>query len=126
MGDSPRGRCRSWLALLAACAAVVLVVSGCFDAGEPTSYDATVEENFTNGCVVAAESDAEIRPVARRYCACAWDRLKTGEEIGFDDFKKLDDDVRDDAARIAADDEESTGAALTAIFTGCRAEHGRN
>lgn len=102
---------------------MVLLVSACFDEGTPTSYDDTVEENFTNGCVVAAEADVDIRPVARRYCACAWSRLIT--EISFDDFKQIDDDVNDDPNKIRANEADSTGAALTAIFADCRAENTR-
>ena len=123
MGDSPRSRRRSRFLLLAACAAVALLVAACGETGEPTSYDDTVEENFMRGCEVAAETDPAIRPVAPKYCGCAWNRLIT--EIDFDDFKKLDDDVKDDADKIRADEEDSTGAALTAIFVDCRAEHGR-
>ena len=124
MGDSPRSRRRSRFLLLAACAAVVLLVTACGDEGEPTSYDGTVEENFMRGCEVAAEADPAIRPVAPRYCGCAWNRLIA--EVGFDDFKKLDDDVKDDADKIRADEADSTGAQLTAIFADCRAEHGRS
>ena len=101
----------------------MVLLAACGDSGEPTSYDDTVEDNFTRGCEVAAEADPAIRPVAPRYCACAWDRLIA--EITFDDFKSLDDDVKDDAAKIRADEADSTGAALTAIFADCRATHGR-
>ena len=124
MGDSPRTRRRSRFLLLAACAAVVLLVAACGDSGEPTSYDDTVEDNFMRGCEVAAEADPAIRPVAPKYCGCAYERLVT--EIDFDDFKKLDDDVKDDPDKIRADEDDSTGAALTAIFADCRAIHGRS
>ena len=111
------------LALLGVCAAAVLLLAACGNSGEPTSYDDTVEENFTSGCEVAAQADSDIRPVAPRYCACAYERLVA--EISFDDFKKLDDDVKDDADKIRADEEDSTGAQLTAIFADCRQIHGR-
>ncbi len=123
MGESPRGRRRSRLQLLAACAAIALLVSACVNTGEPTSYDDTVEENFFNGCEIAAEADPAIRPVAQRYCACAWNRLIT--EIDFDDFKNLDDDIREDPDRITAGDDESTAATFTAIFDDCRTRNTR-
>ncbi len=123
MGDSTRNRRRSRFLLLGACAAVVLLVTACGEGGEPTSFDDTVEENFISGCEVAAEADPAIRPVAQRYCACAYDSVRT--EISFDDFKQLDDDVKDDPDKIRAEEEDSTGAALTAIFADCRAIHGR-
>ncbi len=123
MGDSPRSRRGTRFLLLAACAAVVLLVSACTDEGDPTSYDATVEENFLRGCEVAAEADPAIRPVAPRYCGCAWNRLIA--EIDFEEFKKLDDDVKDDPNKIRTDEEDSTGAQLTEIFADCRAQHGR-
>ncbi len=124
MGESPRNRRRTRFLLLAACAAVVLLVAACGDSGEPTSYDDTVEDNFMRGCEVAAEADPAIRPVAPKYCGCAYERLVT--EIDFDDFKKLDDDVKDDPDKIRAEEEDSTGAALTVIFADCRAIHGRS
>ncbi len=125
MGDSPRSRRRPRLILLASCAAVALLLSACFDEGHPTSFDDTVEENFLSGCEVAAEADPRIRPVAPRYCVCAYERVRA--EISFEDFKGLDDDVRDDPEKIRddADDEESTDARLAAIFADCRATHAR-
>ena len=123
MGESPRGRRRSRLQLLAACAAIALVVSACTNTGEPTSYDDTVEENFLNGCEIAAEADPAIRPVAQRYCACAWEGLIT--KIEFDDYKKLDDDINEDPNRIRSSDEDSTASVFTAIFVDCRADNTR-
>ena len=112
------------MALLGACAAVVLLLAACFDEGAPTSFDDTVESNFLSGCEVAAQDDPAIRPVAQRYCVCAYERVRA--EIGFEEFKSLDDEVRDDPDRISDDDEESAAAHLTAIFADCRATHGRN
>ena len=109
--------------LFGACVATLVLLAACGNSGEPTSYDDTVEENFMRGCEVAAEADSSISPVAPKYCACAYERLVT--EISFEDFKKLDDDVKDDADKIRADEEDSTGAALTAIFADCREIHGR-
>ena len=123
MGDSPRSRRRPRFLLLGACVAIVVLLAACGESGEPTSYDDTVEDNFTRGCEVAAEADVAIRPVAPKYCACAYERLVA--EIPFDDFKSLDDDVKDDPNKIRAGEEDSTGAALTAIFADCRAIHGR-
>ena len=123
MGDSPRSRRRPRLILLASCAAVALLLAACFDEGAPTSFDDTVETNFMNGCELAAETDPQISPVAPRYCACAYDRVRT--EIGFEDFKQLDDDVRDDADNIIDGDEESAAARLAAIFADCRAANTR-
>ena len=101
----------------------MVLLAACGESGEPTSYDDTVEGNFIRGCEVAAEADASIRPVAPKYCACAYERLVA--EIPFDDFKSLDDDVKDDPNKIRAGEEDSPGAALTAIFADCRAIHGR-
>ena len=125
MGDSPRSRRRPRILLLAACAAVALLVSACFDEGIPTSYDDTVETNFLGGCEVAAAADPAISPVAQRYCTCAWNRLIA--EISFEDFKNLDDDVKDDPDKITgdSDDEESAGATLSAIFADCREQNRR-
>ncbi|MCY3663251.1 MAG: hypothetical protein OXH28_10620 [bacterium] len=123
MGDSPRSRRRPRLILLAACAAVALLLAACFDEGAPTSFDDTVEANFLNGCELAAEADPQISPVALRYCGCAYDRVRT--EISFDDFKQLDDDVKDDPDKIIDDDEESAAARLAAIFADCRAANTR-
>ena len=116
--------------LVTVCAAAVVILAACGSSGEPTSYDGTVETNFTAGCEKAAEADAEIRPAARQYCACAWSRLIDRDGISFEDFKKLDDDVKDDPEKIRGsaddeDDEDSTAATLNAIFNDCRATHAR-
>ena len=125
MGDSPRSRRRPRLILLASCAAVALLLTACFDEGHPTSYDDTVQDNFLSGCEVAAAADNEISPVSQRYCTCAWNRLT--QEVEFEDFKNLDDDVKDDPDKITgdSDDEDSAGATLTAIFADCRAQNTR-
>ena len=123
MGDSPRSRRRPRTSLLACCAAAALLLTACFDEGHPTSYDDTVEDNFLRGCELAAAADPAISPVAGRYCTCAWNRLTN--EIEFDDFKNLDDDVRGDPNKIRADEEDSTGAQLTAIFADCREQNRR-
>lgn len=109
--------------MLAACAALVLLLAACFDEGGPTSFDDTVETNFMDGCELAAEADPEISPVAPRYCACAYDRVRT--EISFEEFEQLDNDVKDDADNIINDDEESAAARLAAIFADCRAANTR-
>ena len=123
MGDSPRSRRRPRRLLVAGCAAVALLAAACFDEGHPTSFDDTVEANFLSGCEVAAEADPGISPVAQRYCVCAYERVRA--EISFDDFKGLDDAVRDDPSRISDEDEESAAAHLAAIFADCRAIHAR-
>ena len=102
---------------------MALLLAACFDEGAPTSFDDTVETNFMNGCELAAATDAQISPVAPRYCACAYDRVRT--EISFEDFKQLDDDVKDDADNIIDEDEESAAARLAAIFADCRAANTR-
>ena len=111
--------------LVTVCAAAVLLLAACGSSGEPTSYDDTVETNFTSGCEKAAEADHAISPAAKQYCACAYSRLVA--EISFDDFKKLDDDVSDDPEKIRGgdDDEDSTATTLTAIFADCHATHAR-
>ena len=113
--------------LVTVCAAAVVLLAACGSSGEPTSYTDTdtVETNFTNGCEKAAEADPAIRPAAEQYCACAYSRLVT--EISFDDFKQLDDDVKDDPEKIRGgdDDEDSTATTLNAIFDDCRAAHAR-
>ena len=119
---------KSRVLLVIVCAAAVVLLAACGSSGEPTSYDDTVETNFTSGCEKAAEADPAIRPAAKQYCACAYSRLVT--EISFDDFKKLDDDVKDDPEKIRSDDggdddEDSTATTLTAIFDDCRATHAR-
>ena len=124
MDRSPPGVRGRRLALLGACAALVLLLAACSEGGEPTSFDDTVEANFLSGCETAAETDPGISPVAQRYCMCAYERVRA--EIGFEDFKQLDDDVDDDPGRISSDDEESAAARLTAIFADCRAIHGRS
>ncbi|MCY4102360.1 MAG: hypothetical protein OXG55_03710 [bacterium] len=112
------------LALVGVCAAMVLLLAACGEGGEPTSFDDTVETNFISGCELAAETDPRISPVAPRYCACAYDRVRT--EISFEDFKQLDDDVKDDAGNIIDEDAESTAARLSAIFADCRAANTRS
>ena len=102
---------------------MALLLAACFDEGHPTSFDDTVETNFLNGCEVAAEADPAISPVAQRYCICAYERVRA--EISFEDYKSLDDDVRDDPDKIINDDEESAAAHLNAIFADCRTIHGR-
>ena len=123
MGDSPRSRRRPRLILLASCAAVALLLAACFDEGGPTSFDDTVETNFMSGCELAAEADPLISPVAPRYCACAYDRVRT--EISFEEFEQLDDDVKDDPDKIIDDDEDSAATRLAAIFADCRAANTR-
>jgi len=123
MGDSRRSRRRPRIILLACCAGVALLLAACFDEGAPTSFDDTVEANFLDGCELAAEADPQISPVAPRYCGCAYDRVRT--EMSFEDFKTLDDDVKDDPDNIIDDDEESAAARLAAIFADCRETHRR-
>ncbi len=124
MDRSARGERGPKLVLLVLCAAALLLLAACVDEGTPTSYDNTVETNFIDGCKRAALDDAAISPVAPRYCGCAWERLIT--EVSFEDFKNLDDEVKDDPDKISNVDPESTATQLRAIFADCRVIHTRS
>ena len=98
--------------LLAIVAGLTLVAAACGSSGDPTSYDDNAEDyclaegepcepnvgqperNFRDGCREADKDDLDQRVQANLddVCKCGFDRIR--DELSFDKFKELDDDLR--------------------------------
>ncbi|MDE0117701.1 MAG: hypothetical protein OXT07_13935 [bacterium] len=103
--------------LLAVMAALFLLVAACGSSGAPTSYTdnpadfeipelgileenvGQAERNYRTGCWEAGKEqperlDERLREEANlaAVCKCGFDRIR--DELTFDEFKELDDDLR--------------------------------
>ncbi len=105
--------------VLAVVAALVVVAAACGNSGAPTSYDdnradfeipeldireenvGQAERNYRSGCWEVGKEhperlDERLREEANlaAVCKCSFDRIK--DELTFEEFKELDDDLRSD------------------------------
>jgi hypothetical protein len=92
---------------------LVLVAAACGTSGAPEEYDTTTEKNYIDGCQVALDEDPQADP-ANRVCECAYDEI--ARTIPFEDFKELDDQLRNDVNAIA---DTPTGVEVEMIVAGC-------
>jgi hypothetical protein len=92
---------------------IAFVAAACGTSGAPEEYNDTTEKNYTDGCQVALDEDPQASP-ANEVCACAYAEIK--RTIPFEDFKELDDDLRNDVNAIA---ESQTGRDVTMIVADC-------
>ena len=97
---------------------VVLLAAACGTSGAPTGYapdegGETLHDNFTEGCEVALEDDPQASQ-ANEVCECSYEEIV--RTIPFDDFKELDDELRNDVEAI---NDTATGVAVTEIVAGC-------
>ena len=91
---APRKHTARVLAGLAVLALGGLLLAGCGGSGEPEEYNATVEDNYVRGCEISiAESNPQIGD-AIAVCECAYEKI--AREVEFEDFKELDDELRED------------------------------
>lgn len=92
-----------------------LLAVSCGSSGHPTDYDATVEENFVEGCRVAREDlNADN---AEAVCKCAYDEIAA--TISFEDFEDLDDRVRGDLTVLNTAAPTSAENQVVDIVTAC-------
>lgn len=90
---------RKILPALAVLALGGLLLAGCGGSGEPEEYNATVEENYVKGCEISIdESNPQISD-AIAVCQCAYEKIVRG--VDFEDFKALDDDLREDIEALS-------------------------
>ena len=94
--------------LAAVVAAVCMFASACGNSGAPTSYSdnpadykgvpnvGQAERNFRDGCEDAGKEDLDqrVQENLSDVCKCGFDRIR--ENLTFDEFKDLDDDLRSD------------------------------
>jgi len=99
--------------LLLLAAALVVVVSACGTSGAPEEYNETTEKNYVDGCQVALEEDPQADE-ANEVCVCAYGEIV--RTIPFEDFKELDDDLRNDVNAIS---ETQTGRDVTMLVADC-------
>ena len=77
---------------------LALLAAACGTSGAPEEYDETTQKNYVDGCQVALDEDPQAAP-ANEVCACAYDEIV--RTIPFEDFKELDDELRNDVDAIA-------------------------
>lgn len=87
---------KSLIAGLVVTAVALLVLAGCGGSGEPTEFNATVEENFVKGCEIEVSANSDLANNAMDICSCAYERITGNNGITFAQFKGLDDDLRED------------------------------
>ena len=101
--------------------ALMLVAAACGNSGAPISYEdnpaeyrgvpnvGQAERNFRDGCEQAGLDDLDERVTQNLadVCKCGYDRIK--QELTFDEFKELDDDLR---SNINADLTETVRAIM--------------
>jgi hypothetical protein len=92
---------------------IALLAVACGTSGAPEEYDSTTRDNYIDGCQVALDEDPQAAP-ANEVCACAYAEIV--RTIPFEDFKELDDDLRNDVTAIA---ETQTGRDVTVIVSDC-------
>ena len=76
--------------------ALAVVLAGCGD-DKPDDYDAEVEDNFVRDCVEQNSGEN-----AEAVCQCAYDKFR--EEIPFDRFSEVDEELQDDPETTLPDD----------------------
>ena len=104
--STPKTKNRA-LAILLALAALGLLAAGCGDSGEPEEYNATVEENYVKGCELAMdESQQRLTATKNEVCKCAYAEIK--DNIAFEDFKKVDDELRENINALDSKEGDDT------------------
>lgn len=92
--------------LLAMLSLFVLLVAACANSGAPTSYDdnpadykgelqvGQAERNYRDGCEQSGDDDIEqqVKDNIVGVCKCAFDGIR--ETLTFEEFKKIDKDLR--------------------------------
>jgi hypothetical protein len=87
---------------LAAVALAALVLLPACNQPTPTEYNDSTEENFLEGCEAQGESQG-IRAV-RDYCECTYEAIT--EEIEFERFKEVNEDLSEDPGPLPDDFQE--------------------
>lgn len=104
------------LGLIAVLAAVGLAVSGCGTDPDPDNWaeaqqgDFSVRVNYLKACEAANDGEGGFNAVtARQFCECSFNALYAGGEergLTFEEFKALDDALRDDPDPRSLEDED--------------------
>ncbi|WP_419919761.1 hypothetical protein [Candidatus Poriferisocius sp.] len=93
--------------LLVVVTLLLLVLAACANSGAPTTYEdnpaeyqgepdvGQAERNFRDGCEESGRDDLsdDVKQNLADVCKCSFDAIKD-EFPNFEDFKKLDDDLR--------------------------------
>ena len=97
-------------------AAVGLAVSGCGTDPDPDNWaeaqqgDFSVRVNYLKACEAANEGEGRFNAVtARQFCECSFNALYAGGEergLTFEEFKALDDALREDPDPRSLEDED--------------------
>lgn len=94
---------------------LALFVAACSSAGEPQSYsgqprtleDGTevslVEQNWMTGCTVGLDQGVTADD-ANQVCQCSFDRISGPDGIAFEDFVKMNNDLKGDPTSLESDD----------------------
>lgn len=89
--------------------ALAAVLAGCSQpSNTPEGYDDTTKSNFLQGCTELAVTGADESTttsslgegLSEEVCTCAYDWIV--QNVPFDDFKTLDDQLRDDPQAVPA------------------------
>ena len=88
--------------LLAGAFALLFVVVGCGDSGEPTSFeDPEVWENVRSGCIETGDEDLEPQAEANLLAVCECAFAEASKISQFDEFLDEDDRFRSNISDIS-------------------------
>lgn len=98
--------------------AIVMLAAACGTSGAPEEYNQTTADNYIDGCMVALDEDPRASD-ANAVCTCAYDAISeedSADYIPFEDFKELDDELRNDVNAIG---DTETGREVTVVVADC-------
>jgi hypothetical protein len=96
---------RSRLRVAGVALALAAVVAGCSTpSNNPTDYDDTTKSNYVQGCtqdaVIGTSTTVLGEGLSQETCECAYDWIV--QNVPFDEFKDLDDQLADDPNAVPA------------------------
>jgi hypothetical protein len=74
-------------------AALLLALTACAPPGQVRNYNETVRQNYVSRCVEANTGDGQSQAETTRICECWFGKVQ--EAYDFDEFKRLDSDLRE-------------------------------
>lgn len=96
---------RRALTAIVAGALSLALLSGCTQTQKDASNYEDTEEDFLQGCVAVASSDARVDDSTviadpEGYCQCVFDALSGDDGIPFDEFSQINSELRDDGGPL--------------------------